>query len=114
MITNEQKNAHLRWRAGFGPAASQLEQLRTLSQAQLFKALQKASAKKPVFIDATDDYLKGLVKGIQEEGMHQMLDKEERKNIQQQTRQAVKGLNLLWLDEMVQSEAQLTEKMAFF
>lgn len=102
------------WRAGFGPAASQLEQLQTLSQAKLLQALQKASAKSPVAIDATDDYLKGLFKGIQNEVMLQTLDKEERKNLQQQARQAVKGLNLLWLDEMVQSQAQLTEKMAFF
>lgn len=102
------------WRAGFGPAASQLEQVKTLQPAQLFQALQKAAAKKPVFIDATDDYLKGLFKGIQEEGVRQMLDKEDRRNIQQQTRQAVKSLNLLWLDEMVHSNAQLTEKMAFF
>ncbi|HET7898193.1 MAG TPA: DUF1800 domain-containing protein, partial [Flavisolibacter sp.] len=102
------------WRAGFGPAASQLEQAKSLSPQQLFKALQKAAAKKPELIDATDDYLKGLFKGIQEEGMKQMLAKEDRRNKQQQTRQAVKSLNLLWLDEMVHSNAQLTEKMAFF
>lgn len=114
MITNQRKNQHLMWRAGFGPAASQLEQLKTLTPLQLFKALQQASVKIPASIDATDDYLKGLFKGIQEEGVRQMLDKEERRNIQQQTKQAVKGLNLLWLDEMVDSSAQLREKMAFF
>ena len=114
MITNQVKNQHLMWRAGFGPAASQLAQLKTLTPQQLFKALQQASAKSPALLDATDDYLKGLFKGIQEEGMRQMLDKEERRNLQQQTRQAVKGLNLLWLDEMVDSSAQLREKMAFF
>ena len=114
MITNQLKNQHLMWRAGFGPAASQLAQLKTLTPQQLFKALQQASAKSPALLDSTDDYLKGLFKGIQEEGMRQMLDKEERRNLQQQTRQAVKGLNLLWLDEMVDSSAQLREKMAFF
>lgn len=114
MISNQLKNQHLMWRAGFGPAASQLGQLQTLAPSQLYKALQQASSKSPVSLDATDDYLKGLFKGIQEEGMRQMLDKEERRNIQQQTRQAVKGLNLLWLDEMVQSTEQLREKMAFF
>ncbi len=102
------------WRVGFGPAASQLESLQTLAPQQLFKALQKASAGRPSFLDATDDYLKGLVKGIQEEGARQMLDREDRRAIQQQTRQAVRNLNLLWLDEMVHSNAQLLEKMAFF
>lgn len=114
MISNQLKNQHLMWRAGFGPAASQLDSLRTFSPSQLFKALQQAAAKPPASIDATDDYLKGLFKGLQQEGLRQMLDKDERRNVQQQTRQAIKGLNLLWLDEMVQSNAQLREKMAFF
>ena len=114
MISLQLKNQHLMWRAGFGPAASQLEQLNTLAPAQLYKALQQAAAKKPVFIDATDDYLKGLFKGIQEEGMRQALAKDDRRNIQQQSRQAIKSLNLMWLDEMVHANAQLVEKMAFF
>ncbi|RYZ48633.1 MAG: DUF1800 domain-containing protein, partial [Chitinophagaceae bacterium] len=114
MLSNQQKNQHLMWRAGFGPAAGQLKQLQTLSPQQLFGALQKASAKQPVFLDAADDYLKGLVKGIQEEGMRQMLSAEERRAVQQQTRQAIRSLNLLWLDEMVSSNAQLREKMALF
>jgi uncharacterized protein (DUF1800 family) len=102
------------WRAGFGPAAEQLEGLKTLSPAQLFKALQQATAKKPPFIEAADDYLKGLVKGIQEEGMRQAANSDSRRNFQQQSKQAIKSLNLLWLDEMVHSKAQLREKMAFF
>ena len=57
------------WRAGFGPAAAQLGQLKTVSPSDLFKALLKASSKKPEFLDATDDYLKGLMAGIREEGM---------------------------------------------
>src|ERR1043165_8623322 len=115
MNSNQLKNQHLMWRAGFGPAASQIEQLKSISPNQLFKALEKASAKKPVFLDARDDYLKGLVKGLEEEGMRRkMLDPDERRNIQQQTRQAIRSLNLLWLEEMVHSDAQLTEKMAFF
>lgn len=103
------------WRAGFGPAADQLEQLKKISPTQLYKALQTASAKKPEYLDATDDYLKGLVKGIQVEGMrNKELDAEERRKVQQQTRQAVKDLNLLWLENMVESDQQLLEKMAFF
>lgn len=114
MLPEQLKNQHLMWRAGFGPAAGQLGQLQTLSPQQLFSALQKASAKQPVFLDAADDYLKGLVKGIQEEGMRQMLSAEEKRAVQQQTRQAIRNLNLLWLDEMVSSNAQLREKIALF
>jgi hypothetical protein len=114
MTPSRLKNQHLMWRAGFGPAADQLEEFGMLSPLQLYQALQKASSKKPGFIDATDDYLKGLVKGIGEEGKIAQPDPEEKKNIRQQSRQAIKNLNLLWLEEMVDSSAQLREKVAFF
>lgn len=42
------------------------------------------------------------------------LDQNERKNLQQQTREAIRNLNLLWLENMVDSDQQLLEKMAFF
>lgn len=103
------------WRAGFGPSAGQLEQLQQRTPAQLFKALREGASQKPTYLDATDDYLKGLVEGIQEAGMRKKeLDKDERRNVQQQTRQAIKSLNLLWLDQMVETNGQLREKMAFF
>ena len=71
------------WRAGFGPAAEQLDDLKNISPQQLFKALQKASAKKPGYIDVADNYLKGLMMGIDEAGKRQRkkdFDEEERKN----------------------------------
>ena len=53
--------------------------------------------------------------GIREEGVKKKeLDKDEKKNIQQQQRQAIRSLNLMWLNEMVESKQQLREKMAFF
>ena len=114
MASNRLRNQHLMWRAGFGPAADQLHQLDGLTQVQLFKALQKASSKKPEFLDATDDYLKGLMQGIGDEGKRQQMEREERRNFQQKSRQSIRSLNLLWLDEMIGSEAQLREKLSFF
>lgn len=115
MISNQLKNQHVMWRAGFGPAADQLEQLHKITPLQLYKALQKASDKKPEYLDATDDYLKGLLQGMQDEGMRKKnLEPQERKNIQQQQQRAIKNLNLLWLNSMVVSDQQLREKMAFF
>src|SRR5689334_12925426 len=115
MASQQLKNQHLMWRAGFGPAAEQLEQLKTISTTGLYNALEKASHKQPPFLDAADDYLKGLMKGIEEEGMRKkMLDKDERKNYQQRNRESIKSLNLLWLDQMVESNQQLREKMSFF
>ncbi|HEY0068323.1 MAG TPA: DUF1800 domain-containing protein [Flavisolibacter sp.] len=115
MSSPQLKNQHLMWRAGFGPAAGQLPQMKTLHPVQLFKALQKASSKKPDYIDVADNYLKGLVMGVDDIGKQvRELDREERRLIQQKQREAIRNLNLYWLTEMTDSNAQLREKMAFF
>jgi uncharacterized protein (DUF1800 family) len=119
MISNQLKNQHLMWRAGFGPAAAQLEQLASLTPTQLYKAIQKASSKTPQYIDVADNYLKGLMMGVDDIGKMEELkkkadDPETKKRIRQQNRDDLKRLNLTWLNEMVESEAQLREKMAFF
>ncbi|HEU4634270.1 MAG TPA: DUF1800 family protein, partial [Flavisolibacter sp.] len=117
MASTQLKNQHLMWRAGFGPAADQLEQLKKLSPQQLFNALQRASSKKPGYIDVADDYLKGLFMGAGEIGRQQKkkeLDPDERKKVREKNRDDIKSLNLSWLNEMVGTNAQLREKMAFF
>jgi uncharacterized protein (DUF1800 family) len=105
------------WRAGFGPAAAQLSELNTIAPASLYEALKKASEKKPDFINTADDYLKGLMMGLSDAANFQRkkdLDPEERKQLQQKQRDSIKNLNLAWLNAMVESNAQLREKMAFF
>ena len=85
-LSNQLKNQHLLWRAGFGPAVEQLADLSKVSSLQLYKALQKASAKKTEFIDVADDFLKGLFAGIEEVGRQQRvkeMSEDERKKIQQ-------------------------------
>jgi len=114
MVSNQLKNQHLLWRAGFGPSAEGLNQLSLLTPIDLYAAIKKASSKKPDYLDATDDYFKGLVKGIVEEGKRIQMDKEGLKMLQQKSKEQIKNLNLMWLDEMVYSNAQLREKMAFF
>ncbi|HEX6333226.1 MAG TPA: DUF1800 domain-containing protein, partial [Flavisolibacter sp.] len=95
--------------------AVQSGQLETTSPAALYQALKKESSRKPVFLDAADSYLKGLFRGIEEEGMRRKAaDPDERKNIQKKNRESIRTLNLLWLDEMADSRAQLREKVAFF
>jgi uncharacterized protein (DUF1800 family) len=115
-LTNQLKNQHLLWRAGFGPAVEQLGELSKFTPQQFYKALVKASSKKPEYIDVADDYLKGLVMGIEELGRQQKkeLDADERKMRQQKNRDGIKNLNMYWMHEMVNSAAQLREKMAFF
>src|SRR5688500_13613496 len=115
-LTNQLKNQHLLWRAGFGPAVEQLGDLANFSPQQFYKALVKASDKKPGYINVADNYLQGLMMGIDQVGRVQQkeLTPEERKKRQQKNREGVRNLNLYWLNEMVSSSAQLREKMAFF
>src|SRR5206468_8927865 len=115
-VSNQLKNQHLMWRAGFGPSVEQLGDLDKFSSQKLFKALQKASEKKPEYLNAADDYLSGLMKGIDEAGRQQreQMDQEKRKELQKRSRESIRNLNLFWLNEMVNSDAQLREKIAFF
>jgi len=105
------------WRAGFGPAADQLELLKDISPKTLFKTLQKTSAARPSFIDVADNQLRSLVMEAAEINPQQKrreLNEEERRLVRQKQREGVRQLNLSWLSQMVKSQAQLREKMAFF
>jgi uncharacterized protein (DUF1800 family) len=115
-LTNQLKNQHLLWRAGFGPAVEQLGDLSKFTPKQFYKALVKASDKNPAYIDVADDYLKGLWMGIEEVGRQQKkeMDADQRKMVQQKNRQGVRNLNMFWMHEMVNTASQLREKMAFF
>src|SRR5687768_13567005 len=115
-LTNQIKNQHLMWRAGFGPAVEQLGDLSKYSPKQFYKALVKASEKKPAYINVADNYLDGLYKGLEDAGRMQKkeMDKDERKMVQQKNRESIRNLNIYWLHEMVNSSSQLREKMAFF
>ena len=114
--SNQLKNQHLLWRAGFGPAVEQLDDLSNFSPRQFYSALVKASTKKPEYINVADNYLQGLMMGIDQVGRVQQKDltPEEKRKRQQKNREGVRNLNLNWLNEMVNSNAQLREKMAFF
>jgi uncharacterized protein (DUF1800 family) len=115
-LSNQLRNQHLLWRAGFGPAVEQLNDLRNFTPKEFYKALVKESAKKPVYMNVADNYLKGLVQGIGVAGQLQRkeLSVDERRNIQRKNREGVRNLNVTWMNEMVNSGAQLREKMAFF
>jgi uncharacterized protein (DUF1800 family) len=115
-LSNQLKNQHLLWRAGFGPAVEQLPDLPDFTPHEFYKALVKSSAKKPAYIDVADNYLQGLMMGIDQAGRLQKkeLTPEQKKEVQQKSREGVRNLNLYWLKEMVNSGSQLREKMAFF
>jgi uncharacterized protein (DUF1800 family) len=114
-LSNQIKNQHLMWRAGFGPAVNQFADLSKYSPQQIYKVLVRASEKIPANVNVADDYLQNLYMSSEEKLQRKKdLDKDEKKMIQQKNRESIRNLNLYWLHEMVSSSAQLREKMAFF
>ena len=118
-VTTQMKNQHLLWRAGFGAAAENLKDLAAVSPYKVYAALVKASGKQPQYFDVADNSLKGIFMGIgdavkMEELRKNGLDNATRKKIRDQSREDLKSLNLTWLNEMVDTDAQLREKMSLF
>lgn len=118
-VTNQLKNQHLFCRAGFGVAAENLKDLAGVSPKKMYAALEKASNKKPEYFDVADNSIKGIFMGISdavkmEEMRKNGLDNNVKRQIRQQSREDLKSLNLKWLNEMINTDAQLREKMALF
>ena len=113
-LSNRLKNQHLLWRAAFGPLAENIVDISDLSQQKLWELLLKASTKKPEKIEVSSGMFDGLIKGVQDLAKMQALTKEEKKAMRKQSREGLKNLNLRWLEEMINSEAQLREKMSLF
>jgi uncharacterized protein (DUF1800 family) len=113
-LSNQLKNQHLLWRAAFGPMAENINQISQVSQKELYHILVKTSRKKPNSLDVASSSFDGLVKGVQDLGRMQKLTTEQKKQIRKQSVEDIKNLNLTWLNEMINSEAQLREKMSLF
>ncbi|HXB42879.1 MAG TPA: DUF1800 domain-containing protein [Puia sp.] len=116
VITNQLKNQHLMWRAGFGPKAQDLIQLPTISQKSLVKSIINASSNAPAYFNVADGNLKEMMMGMTDAGKTKRKDlsEEEKKFLRKQSDKDIRKLNLAWLNEMVTSDAQLTEKMSLF
>ncbi|WP_346236006.1 DUF1800 domain-containing protein [Niabella insulamsoli] len=113
-ISNQLKNQHLMWRAGFGPSVEQLSDLPKYAPEKYFKALLKASSQEPQYINVADENLVSLYDQLQDANKRKNFDEMKRREINRMQQAAVRSLNLYWLKEMVTTSAQLREKMAFF
>ena len=113
-LSNRLKNQHLLWRAGFGPMAENAAVLDTITQKKMWELILHTSSKKPEKIDVTTNLLDGLVKGVNDLVQLEKLTKEQKQAMRKQSRDDLKNLNLRWMDEMINSKAQLTEKMSLF
>ncbi|HSN60928.1 MAG TPA: DUF1800 domain-containing protein [Ferruginibacter sp.] len=115
IISNRLKNQHLLWRSAFGPMAENAASLDELSQKKLWALLLKTSSKQPTKLQVAENLVDGLYNGVQDLVMQSELTKAEAgRKRRQQSREELKNLNLMWLDEMINSEAQLREKMSLF
>ncbi|MEP6615032.1 MAG: DUF1800 domain-containing protein [Ginsengibacter sp.] len=113
-ISLQQKNQHLLWRAAFGPMAENAGQLNNISTKSLYALLVKTSSRAPSEINVASNLFDGLVKGVQDIGKMEALTKDQKQKIRKQSRDDLKTLNITWLNEMINSEAQLREKVSLF
>ncbi|HEY2727993.1 MAG TPA: DUF1800 domain-containing protein, partial [Parafilimonas sp.] len=116
--SQQAKNQHLLWRAGFGVNTETVKNIAAVSHNALYEVLETASLSKPDYIDVADDTVKGLVMGFQQVADMQQMEKPESQNKRRQFRKAsaenIRSLNTSWLDKMANDDAQLREKMALF
>lgn len=115
-VTNSLKNQHLLFRAGFGPMAEMMNSIPDMSQKSLWKLIKSTSLKEPKKITVTNGMIGDYkMKGNDDDNEQMMKDAAALRRMKlMQNRDDIKDLNLLWMDEMVNSEAQLREKVAFF
>ena len=114
LSSNQLKNQHLLWRAAFGPMAENVNELSEVSQMDLYHLLVKTSSKRPQEFNIASNLFEGFVKGVQDVSMMQKLSQDQKKMLRKQSIDDLKNLNLTWLGEMINSEAQLQEKMSLF
>ncbi|MBU6342648.1 MAG: DUF1800 family protein [Bacteroidetes bacterium] len=107
---------HLLWRMGFGPSVQDWNSWAHLNPKSAWAQLKTEAANPTQAIAVVDDMLDGLKTGLRDRIAldRENLDEDQKKMIRQRSREDLKQLNLVWLDEMVQTKAQLREKMAFF
>ncbi len=115
-ISNHLKNQHLLWRAAFGPMAENAASLESVSQKSLWDLLQKTSAAEPVKIEVAKNSFGEMNNEVKtlDDVQKTLKDPEQRKKLRQLSRDGLKELNITWLEEMINSKAQLREKMSLF
>lgn len=105
-ISQLQKNKHLLNRAGFGANISQIKNLEKLSPTEIWKNLSADFSFQPLQLNKNFenfDYQKS--KEMNAASKKEFLQKNRNQNIE---------INLNFLNQMVKSDDQLREKMAFF
>lgn len=109
-VSQQRKNQHLLWRAGFGPMAEMGTTLGSMSTTELYGLLKKSAQNSPQNINTATPILIDGEPVIN----YRKLTKEQRQYLRRQAKVDIKNLNLAWFNKMEGSEAQLREKMSLF
>lgn len=112
--SKQRDNAHLLWRAAFGPSSGQISYIGNRSHNQIWSELLKSSEKEPLQYNIVDNYLPDAMPNNAAIMNNKKQGVADKKIAREKNRQSIANLNLLWLNDMVKSEAQLREKMALF
>lgn len=116
------KNQHLLWRSGFGIDAKNINLLSSTKPNVIVKNLFGNLTTEPQYIDVASASLKDTLAQLKSAANMQdmaqngfdKIDKETRKKLREQSQEDIKNLNIKWLDEMVNSNNPLLEKMSLF
>jgi uncharacterized protein (DUF1800 family) len=117
-VSQQVKNQHLLWRAGFGINAESIHNISAVSHNSLYKVLETASLSQPKYFDVASDTLKGLMTGFQDTAQMQPMQntdaRQQRLQFKKESIKNIRSLNTTWLNEMSTGDAQLREKMSLF
>ncbi len=102
---------HLLWRAGFGPTIQQLKKYQGQSRQKVVRDLLQQSNRYEA-IDEIPKQLLDQMRMAKDQMMHGMMS--SKKELRELSKQRNRAINLNWLGKMVNSSAQLREKMALF
>ncbi|MEO8712366.1 MAG: hypothetical protein ABI405_09605 [Parafilimonas sp.] len=65
-VSQQVKNQHLLWRAGFGLNTEAVKNIGNIFHEALYTALETASLSAPNYFDVANENIKGLVMGFQQ------------------------------------------------
>ena len=115
-VTNRLKNQHLLWRAAFGPMAENVAELDSMTTKQLWALLIKSSADVPAKIAiAQNPFTDSTMMNADGTPLNPAnLDANKKKQLVKQYKDDLKDMNIAWVNLMINSKAQLREKMSLF
>jgi uncharacterized protein (DUF1800 family) len=114
LVSQRLKNQHLLWRAGFGPMAENIADLDTISTKKLWQVLVKTSSDPVQKMEVATSLEKSMMNADGTMMNPADLTREQRQILRKQYTQEIKSMNITWLNLMINSKAQLREKMSLF